>query len=208
MLASPPACGLQIDLRLDRASGERTLGMEQGRAVIALDRHEPSARLQSSSKRAERGARVGEVLEHEADERRIERPVGEWQGEDVGLEKLDVCEPGAPHRDFGAGERSGVDIDGDKPRKSAAACEFDGLRADAASRFEHARACGKVQSAVQQVGERRGLILESDAFLLAVTVDISIAHCLAAPTKNRRDLAAATAKSLERDCRFSAAAPA
>ena len=180
MLASPPAAACRSTCAWMARLANELSGWNRVGAVIALDRQQRSARLQSPGDGAERGARVGEVLEHEADERRIERPFGERQGEDVGFEKFDVCQPGALHRDFGAGERGGVDIDGDKPRQRTAARQFDGLRADAASRFKHARAPGKAQSAVQQLGERRSLILESDAFLLAVTVDIRIAHRCAA----------------------------
>jgi len=58
--------GLELHLRVDRGARRGALGVEVGRAVIALDHGHGAARPDDAGERGERGHRVRQVLEHEA----------------------------------------------------------------------------------------------------------------------------------------------
>jgi hypothetical protein len=63
---------LQLDLARDGVAGGRAVGMEVGRAVVALDHGRAAAGADKRGQPAQGLHRLGEVLEQEADEDVVE----------------------------------------------------------------------------------------------------------------------------------------
>ena len=147
--------------------------MEVCRAVIALDDRERATRLQHPPKPRERARRVGQMLEHEADEDMVEGRLGERQVENVGVLELDVVQASQIHRPSRSGERRRGDVDRDERGAWTPSRERHGLRADAAAGLEHAAALGIFRVAVQEVDQRAGLILEALALAPMVSVNVA-----------------------------------
>jgi len=111
--------------------------------------------------------------------------------------ELDVAEPRAARRRFSLRERGGRRVDRDEMRARAAAREFEGLRADAAARFENARPRRELEAAVQEIRERPRLIFKPAPFPLAIAVNIVAAHlapqsCAASSAQSAANGAAAS----------------
>jgi hypothetical protein len=169
---------LERDLALDRLAGGGAVGMEVRRPVIALDHRDRAARLEQALERGKRLDGLGEVLEHEADEDMVERTRRERQREDVSLRGLHVRVPGGAHAPLGLGRRLGGEVDGDEVRVRAALCQRHGLRPDAATGFEDARAGGVGRVAVQEFHKRPGLIVQPFALSRVIPVDVGPTHDL------------------------------
>ena len=84
----------------------------------------------------ERLDRLGEVLEHEADEDVVEGLGRERQREDVRLRGTRRCVPGGVDAPLRFGDRLGGEVDRREARLRAARGQGDGLRADAAAGLE------------------------------------------------------------------------
>ena len=105
--------------------------------------------------------RPREVLQDEADEHVIERFRLEWQRKHVGPVKLHVGEAGRVDPSLRFGQRVGGNVDRREARTRAAGRQGDGLRADAASGFEHPAAVGVCRVRMQEVNQRIRLIFQA-----------------------------------------------
>ena len=133
----------------------------------------------------ERTRRVGEMLQHEADEDVVEGRPGERQVQNVRVLELDVVQArqidGRPR----GGERRRGHVDRDERGASTPPRERHGLRADAATCLEHAAAFRVLRVAVEEVDQRARLILKALALAPMASVNVALPHAMCL-LRNRR----------------------
>ena len=176
-----PGVALQRYLAVDRVAGGRTVGVEVGRAVIALDHGDRAAGLQHRAEPSQGFGRARQVLEHEADEdvverRRRERSIAMGQRVDVGPGKGHVRYPGVVRALPGGGEGLRRQVDGGESRSGAALGDGHGLPAHAAADFKHRAAGREAGVVVQQLRQRAGLVVQPGVLSAAVAVDVPVGH--------------------------------
>jgi hypothetical protein len=171
--AGPP---LKLDLAVDRLARRGAVGVKQRRPVVALDDGDRAAGPDHLPQDGQRLDGPGQVLEDEADEDMVERPLGERQRVQVGLPELDARHAGALRVPPRLVEGSGRHVDRHDARARAAPGQRDGLRAHATPGLEHgaARRIGRLR--VQQLDERARLVAQAVVGAGVVAVDVAVAH--------------------------------
>jgi hypothetical protein len=171
---------LQFDQAPDRGPRCGTVRMKERRPVVTLDHRDGAARCQHPPQPAGRRDRVGQVLQHEADEEMIERAVRERQVEQVGLAPLHSGAGRAGrYRRLRTLQRPRRDVHRREAGGRAARDQVDRLRADSAAHFQHP-APGRVRRVgVQQPGQAAGLVTEPSGLAGGVPVQITecVRHC-------------------------------
>ena len=171
---------LQFHLTLNRLASRLAVGMKIGRAVIAFDHRNRAAGLQVAFQRPQHLDRPREVLQDEADENVVERLGLVRQVEDVGLLKTDVCDTRGRRFSLRLDKRRRGNIDRGNQSLRAVLRERNGLCPHAAAGFQDTAARRIRGIGVQQLNQRRGLVLQPQVFAMIVAVDVGAIHILSA----------------------------
>jgi len=115
---------------------------------------------------------ISQVLENEADEDMIERPLRERISAEIPPADGHVAKRGGPDHRTGLRHRVRADVHAEDAGIGAAPCELHGLRADAAAGFQDQAAVVEAGVVMKQLGQRRRLVAQALALQPAVAVDV------------------------------------
>jgi len=140
--------------------------------MLALEDGDLTAGPEQPFHQLQRGDRIGEVLEHKADERMIEGLCLERQRKQIGVQKLDIRQAGRRDAFDRARERCNRMIECDDLRAWTIASETDRLRSGAAADLEHATTGRKPGISMEEAHDRGSLRQQALALALAVPMDV------------------------------------
>ena len=144
--------------------------------MIAFDHRDGPAGLQDLFQRSQRLHRLGQMFEDEAHEDMIERFRRKRQMENVGLPERHILDACRLNGLSGFGDRRFRHVNGRNQRLRTIGCQGDRLRADPAPSLQDAASVRVGRIRMQQLHERRCLILQPQIFSRIVTMNVSAGH--------------------------------